>query len=435
MKYHGKWIGGKSARWAIGGLALFLWIGMPDAPAASVYESDWTAFCAKVDSAYPFFDLKGNRLEWDTAKARISEQIKTCASDSAFLALITDAFRPLHDAHMGLRDTKTPIPDLPKEYFPGISFMPATENRVVLMAMADKYKGALTLGMILLTIDGQDARKMLDESANEVWNKGFSSGKQRARMLAYRIPMCGAQGAKHTLVFFANAGEKKIEVSCDDEARGWPHTYNMPRDLTQTSRSLQFGKLSGGTGYLYLRRVDQNTEAGLRQALEAHPAAKGWIVDLRGNGGGGYDMKLVDQMKKLPQPVVALIDAGCMSAGETLARDLTKAAQAKLFGSATAGASSEKRVWKFPSGVASVVMATRSRWRADGQPIEFNGIAPDIEVEAVPEEVAKGMNSEILRAQEYLAQAATTPPQPDSQTANTQPVPPETPQEDGEMER
>ena len=44
----------------------------------------------------------------------------------------------------------------------------------------------------------------------------------------------------------------------------------------------------------------------------------------------------------------------------------------------------------------------RSRWRADRQPIEFNGIDPDVEVEAVPEEVKAGYNSAILRAQQYL---------------------------------
>lgn len=397
-----------SARWLMGGLTLLLWMSAQNVSAASVYESDWTAFCAEVDSTYPFFDLKGNRAEWDAAKSRITEQVKGCDSDSAFLGLIIDAIRPLHDAHMGLRDTKASIPNPPSEYFPGLSFMPATENRVVLMSMAEKYKGTLTPGLVLSTIDGKDARKCLDENAKAVWDKGFCSGKQRARMLAYRIPLRGEKGAKHTLVFLGKPGEKTLEVACEDEARGWPHTYHMPSGLTQTTRSFLFGKLSGGTGYMYLRRVDQDTETGVRQALEAHPDAKGWILDLRGNGGGGYDMKLVDRLKTIPQPVAVLIDAGCMSAGETLARDLVQAAQAKLFGSATAGASSSKRVWQFPSGVASVVMATRSRWRADGQPIEFNGIVPDVEVEAVPEEVAKGLNSEILRAQEYLAQTIST---------------------------
>ncbi|HWQ92894.1 MAG TPA: hypothetical protein VN673_14555, partial [Clostridia bacterium] len=80
-------------------------------------------------------------------------------------------------------------------------------------------------------------------------------------------------------------------------------------------------------------------------------------------------------------------------------------AWAKLLGARTAGSSSSKRQWTFPSGLASVTFSVRSRWRADGKPIEFNGIEPHVELEAVPEEVAKGLNSEIERAQEYLAKA------------------------------
>jgi C-terminal processing protease CtpA/Prc len=168
-------------------------------------------------------------------------------------------------------------------------------------------------------------------------------------------------------------------------------------------RGLSYAKLPSGAGYIYLRSVGNETAQGLRQALAAHPDAKGWIIDLRGNGGGGYDTNLLAALKALPRPVVALIDAGCISAGETLARDLAQLAGARLMGSRTAGASSSKRQWQFPSGIASVTFSTRSRWRGDGQPIEFNGITPDEEIEAVPEEVAQGLNSEILRAEAYLS--------------------------------
>jgi C-terminal processing protease CtpA/Prc len=95
-----------------------------------------------------------------------------------------------------------------------------------------------------------------------------------------------------------------------------------------------------------------------------------------------------------------------MSAGETFARDLQREAGARLFGENTAGASSSKRSWTFPSGIATVTFSTRSRWRNDGQPIEFNGIDPDMLVEAVPEEVQQGVNSAIRRAQEYIEEGS-----------------------------
>jgi len=130
--------------------------------------------------------------------------------------------------------------------------------------------------------------------------------------------------------------------------------------------------------------------------------AKGWIIDLRGNGGGNYDHALFEALKSLPRPLAALIDAGCFSAGETLARDFVRYGNARLFGSKTAGSSGRKRTWTFPSGIASVSVAVRSHWGIAGRPIEFNGIEPDVKVEAVPEEVARGLNSAICRAEEYL---------------------------------
>ena len=145
---------------------------------------------------------------------------------------------------------------------------------------------------------------------------------------------------------------------------------------------------------------------GIDEALVKHPKAKGWIVDLRGNGGGGYDQTLIERIAKLPKPVAVLIDAGCVSAGETLARDFRANAEARVFGTKSAGSSSSKRTWSFPSGIATLSLPTRSRWRGDGKPIEFNGIEPDVTVEAVPEELLEGKNSVIVRAKEYILQKA-----------------------------
>lgn len=72
----------------------------------------------------------------------------------------------------------------------------------------------------------------------------------------------------------------------------------------------------------------------------------------------------------------------------------------------TAGASTAKRDWTFPSRVATVSLSVRSRWGLDGQIIEFNGIQPHVEVEAVPEDLQRGLSTEVLRAEQYLLTAA-----------------------------
>ncbi len=363
------------------------------APGGS-YAADWTALVREVDQNYPFFELKGIRQDWAKAKERLGQKAKVCSSDKEFLLIVSEAIRCLRDAHMGLSQTKVPALDWPKRYYLGVSFMPATSNRVVVMAAA-VHKERLPAGTVVTKIDGRDARVVLEEKAKEAWTADSPyqvsvSSPQRARLFAFRWPLLSPSNCTHTLHYLAGGQEQELQVTCDIEPRGWPHTYNPPASLTRADGSVSHALLGSGAGYMYLRSVSAGTPNGIQQALEAHPNAKGWILDLRGNGGGGYDTNLLDQLKRIPRPVVAIIDAGCISAGETLARDLVELAGARLIGSRTAGASSSKRQWQFPSAIGTVTFSTRSRWRGDGQPIEFNGITPVEEIEAVPEEVQRG---------------------------------------------
>lgn len=376
------------------------------------YGSDWSAFVAEVDQSYPFFELKGIRDDWAKAKVRLGERVRRCVSDSDFLEIVNDAIRCLRDAHMGVSKTRVSQRDRPKRYYPGVSFMPATENRIIVMA-AEAHSDQLKPGTIVTQIDGRDARTVLDEIAAAAWSGDSSypvpvSSPQRARLFVYRWPLLASSNCTHTLRYVAEGQSRDLPVTCDIEPRGWPHTYHLPSNLTSVGRGFGYTQLPSGAGYMYLRQVNDETATAMQQALAAHPHAKGWIIDLRGNGGGGYDNTLLTQLQALPRPVATLIDAGCISAGETLARDLAQVAHARLLGARSAGASSAKREWTFPSGIASVTFSTRSRWRNDGQPIEFNGISPDDEIEAVPEEVARGLNSEIMRAEEYLARSTAT---------------------------
>ena len=281
--------------------------------------------------------------------------------------------------------------------------MPANQGRVVVLAIQKGLDPDLKPGVVVTSIDGKNAREFLEKKALESWNAGgFFSSPQRARMLEYRIPLQGKKGEMHRVTILAGRKRKELVLASAFKVRGWPHTYNMPSELVRVGRSCMYGKLPSGVGYIYLRKVDPSIEEGIEQAIEASPDVKGWIVDLRGNGGGGYGSSLKAKLGTLRQPVACLIDAGCMSAGETLARDIVRACNARLFGATTGGASSSKRLWHFPSGIGSMSLPTRSRWSTTGRAIEYFGIDPHIKVEAVPEEVQQGLNSGLLRAEEYV---------------------------------
>lgn len=367
------------------------------------YEQELRVFFDEVDRAYPFFDLKGLKPYWAKTKERLLQEAHGELTDRQFLGLVVEAIACLNDSHMWVHGKTAEVPPRAPKYFPGLSFMPASRDRVVVMWTGEQYASDLPPGTVVTSIDGNDARTYLEQRALESWPGSFCSGPQRARLYEYRIPLRGEKGDTHRIGYLKNGRHTELEIVCEVEARGWPHTYNLPKELQRVGRTMYHTQLPSGFGYVYIRKVDGDLAPNLGEVVAAHPGAKGWIVDIRGNGGGGFARDFRLGIEAMPRPVACLIDAGCISAGETLAYAMGDMADAMLFGSRTAGASSAKRTWEFPSGIASIKMSTRSRWCSDGTPVEYNGIVPDVWVEAEPEEVAQGLNSCILRAEEYLS--------------------------------
>ncbi len=372
------------------------------------YRSDMEAFVDEVQKSYPFFDLKGIRKDWKATSKRLEKAAKKCKSDAEFMALVGEGIAILRDAHMSVTECAVELPEREPEFYPGVSFLPATDDRVVVMFPPEgQGASSLATGTVVLQIDGKDARKVLEQRAEDTWAAGGSfSTLQRARLFEYRIPLRGERGDKHVLTVQDGRKKKKVTVSARQEVSGWPRSYHMPEGLEQAGRSVWFARLESGAGYLYLRRVDSGLPDGIAKALAEVGDARGWVVDLRGNSGGGYGSELLGQVDAMPGPVAVILDAGCISAGETLARDFVNRKQARLFGLPTAGSSSSKRDWSFPSGIATIKFSTRSRGGVGGKPIEGSGIQPDEVVEVVPEEIQAGQNSAILRAEAWLLEQA-----------------------------
>lgn len=371
---------------------------------AGEYDTDWKAFIQTIDKEYPFFELKGIKGDWNREKGKLEKRVRACKKDEEFLLIVNDAIKCLRDGHAGIQKSRVNFPEPPLEYSLPLSLMPARNGQVVVMDCAPALSEELKPGTVITSINGKPARKVLDDLTKDSWNSGgYFSSPRRAGLFVYRQPLKSEKQGNHKIVYKVNGRDKQLVLKNDHPVRGWSHTYSLPPDLIKSEGDCYYTKLPSGVGYIYLRRIrGEQTTAGMQRALKGHPDAKGWIIDLRGNGGGGYGKDLQMVFPDKSQPLAVIIDAGCISAGETLVRDLKNISGARLFGSATAGSSSSKRTWEFPSGIATVIFSTRSRTGLGNKPIEFNGIAPDVEVEADPEDVAAGKNTQIIAAEQYL---------------------------------
>ncbi len=369
----------------------------------AVYKTDFAEFVKHVDKTYPFFDLKKIRKDWKAAKKDLSKRASTCKSDGEFILLVWDAIKVLRDAHMSVTPKEGIEVDWPKQQYPGLGFLAAADKQVVILHGPPGRETTFKPGMVVTKIDGKPARKFLEKQAQADWEAGggFSS-PQRARIFTYRTPLVGEPGTKHKMTYLDEGKSKTVTLRCQFDIKGWPRMYNTPKDLQKVGKSFWYTKFASGVGYMYWRRVDRSLEEGIAQALEKHGDAKGWIVDLRGNSGGGYNNGLIQAIKSMKGPVAVVIDAGCISAGETLVRDLVGIHKARVFGTTTAGSSSSKKMWTFPSGIATVRYSTRSRRGVGGTLIEFNGIDPHEVVEPKAVDVQEGRNTEILAAEAYV---------------------------------
>ncbi len=375
------------------------------------YKEALRAFIKEVDKTYPFFEIKKIGPDWQRCKRKLMTGINKCQTNNDFYILLDDARRCLRDAHMSFFDLKGQYPRQPQLYTPGIALAPAVDKQVVIMGAAKEYND-LEPGTVVKLINNMPARKFLDYQAKEDWQKGghFSS-PQRARLFTYRIPLQTPKDTDHVLTIVHNGNDKQVAVTSKYPAGGWQHTFAMPKNLIRNG-NCQFGKLESGYGYIYLRRISSDLIESIDKALQSFGDIKGLIIDLRGNGGGGYNSEVFKRFdKKLLSdppdsyyngPMVVLIDAGTISAGETFARDLVNTAGAYLMGEPTAGSSTSKRYWNIPHALGKVRFSTRSRWGFKRKPIEYYGIRPNKKVEVVPAELQQGINSAIKRAEEYL---------------------------------
>lgn len=371
------------------------------------YVKDWQAFEKEVEKSYPFFKEKGIADDWRKAKPEWRKKAEECSDDAAFLSLVDEAIRLMRDGHAGIVKSRTPQAEPPPRGGLPVAFRPASDGKVVVASAAGRLGKILTPGALVLKIDGVDARQVLDKRAADSWKAGgYFSSPQRAAFLEYAMPLKSEEISSHAITFQIGNEEKEVPLKTDYPRR--LSVYQFPADMTVLQGGVACALLPGGAGYLYLRRImGDETARGIEEALAKYPDVPGWVVDLRGNGGGGYTDMLKSVLKKLvsqSSKLAIVIDAGCFSAGETFARDLKQMGGNKtvLIGSTTAGSSSSKKEWDFPSGVATVRFSVASRKGFKGKPIEFHGIAPDRVVESDPQDLVKGMDTEIVEAEKFI---------------------------------
>jgi carboxyl-terminal processing protease len=265
-------------------------------------------------------------------------------------------------------------------------------------------KAGVRPGWRIRKIDGEELAPRLARIHRAV-KKTHGVQLVQAQMIQWRL--CGEEG-KDVAVTFLDGSGKEMTLSIP---RARPQG-NLVRQLGLPPTYVRFDarKVDGDIGYFYLSNFLDPVRVlpAFGDTVQKNLNAEGFILDLRGNGGGMIDMGIgmggwfVDQPDlKLGStisrtyvahlglnprevtyqgPLAILVDELSASTSEILAGGLQDLKRARVFGTRTAGAVLPSGFLRLPNGdrlqymIADYVSV--GGWRLEG-----NGVQPD---EVVP---------------------------------------------------
>ena len=190
-----------------------------------------------------------------------------------------------------------------------------------------------------------------------------------------------------------------------------------PREVTLTREVIKIesvtGRMEGEFGYLRVSTFNENTDRELTESINRlkaeNPAIKGYVLDLRNNGGGLLDAAIAvsdaflergeivsqrgrraDQILRYSArpgdlaaglPVVVLINYGSASASEIVAGALKDHQRATIVGLTSFGKGSVQTVIPLRNGADGAISITTARYfTPSGASIQKIGVEPDLEV-------------------------------------------------------
>jgi carboxyl-terminal processing protease len=215
-----------------------------------------------------------------------------------------------------------------------------------------------------------------------------------------------------------------------------------PREVTLTREVIKIesvtGRIEGEFGYLRVSTFNENTGRELTETITRlkteNPALKGYVLDLRNNGGGLLDAaiavsdaflergEIVSQRGRKPDqimrygakpgdlsgglPVVVLINYGSASASEIVAGALKDHQRATILGLTSFGKGSVQTVIPLRGGADGALSITTARYYTpSGASIQKIGIEPDLEVSRSADEARIVSRSNFIYSEAAYATA------------------------------
>ena len=194
-----------------------------------------------------------------------------------------------------------------------------------------------------------------------------------------------------------------VSITFFQTATGQTVTKNIQRQIISLP-NVEWAMLGGNIGYIRLYSFSEDAADELQKAIQSLKGAKGFIVDLRDNGGGYVSAaqevaglfpqveyafqlrersgipevyKAIDQLTQFSGPVHILINGNSASASEMVSASVKEQKGATLYGQTTYGKGSMQTL--FVLADESVLKLTTAKFFSPkGTAIDHIGVSPNI---------------------------------------------------------
>ncbi|MBN2137342.1 MAG: hypothetical protein JW720_06025 [Sedimentisphaerales bacterium] len=381
------------------------------------YETAFSELYETLGLSYPCFDLKG--IDWDAVGRDMLPRAKEVETDEEFGLLCIELVAKLEDSHAYVLAGAIEVPEVPTpQWDAGFSCLEDDRDRAAVYYIdpgGPAEKAGVKIGMAVLKVDDANAGDVIHKTMAKMRKYGGFSSERYLRYFAFRgfmrqmekgrevkFEMIDPKGNTQTFNLAAELGQRYV-----------PH-LPVPIEGIRDSANVSYKMLDDEIGYIYVRRIRNGLEASLDKALSELQGARGLILDVRGNSGGGFNGQTSHvnfytdtpgYQGTRPQytgPIAILIGSRCISAGEGWTSWFVAKKRARLFGEATAGASAKKEIYLLKNSLFKVQYPVRPYNGFLDRPIERRGLEPDVPVKQTAEDLANGRDTVLEAASAYL---------------------------------
>jgi len=387
-------------------------------PEDVTYKEAFLDIYTTMGRVYPAFEIKG--IDWEAVGDELLPRAETVETDEEFGLLCMELVARLQDSHALVLDglAERPKPPLP-QWDPGFACLIDSFGKPVVYHVdsGGPARGAgVESGMTVVSINGLLAEKALQNAMTRTakyW--GYSSNRYLRYSAARSFIRQMNRREKVELIMTDPKGKTHdFKVPATLESRYLPR-LPVPIDDIRDSGNVSWTMLKNKVGYIYVRRIKGELIDSLDEAVDDLSRAKGLIIDVRGNSGGGFDSRRAfinfdpnsTEEPKRPRfdgPIALLTDARCISAGEGWASWFIANKRATVFGEATAGASSKKRTYTLKNDLYKVIIPVKLYRGSLDRPIEGLGLEPDVPVRQNAIDLADEKDTVLETARRWLTE-------------------------------